>query len=250
MASMRKPSPECLRQQVFATTHWSVVVAAGRSDASGAREAISRLCQVYWYPLYAYVRRRGHSPQDAEDLTQGFFLQLLEHNWIARADQNKGRFRSFLLMTLDRFLANEWDKSRARKRGGHLRQVSLVMTDAENRFSREPADTTTPEQEFDRQWALTVLDQVLGGLRDEYARRGQAELFDALKPTLIGSRTSQPYGQLGAVLGMSEGSVQAAVFRLRQRYRERLKGEIAQTVASPEDVESEVRHLFRVLARR
>ena len=250
MGSTHTPKGQPTPAQVFATTHWSVVLAAGASDKPGAREALSRLCQTYWYPLYAYVRRRGHSPQDAEDLTQQFFVELLEHRWLARADQNRGRFRSFLLMALDRFLANQWDKARSRKRGGHVRQVPLVMNDAENRFSREPVDTSTPEQAFEKQWAITVLEQVLAGLRDEYARQNQGALFDALKPTLMGSRTSQPYDQLGAELGMSEGNVQVAVFRLRRRYRQRLVEEIAQTVASPAEVDSEVRHLFRVLARR
>ena len=235
---------------VFGTTHWSVVLAAGHGDAAGAREALEQLCRSYWYPLYAYVRRKGHSPHDAEELTQEFLLQFLEHNWVARADQSRGRFRSFLLMTLTRFLANEWDKVRCAKRGGHLRRVSLAMEDAESRFSCEPVDTCTPEQEFEKQWALTLLEQVLNRLRAEYAERGQATLFDTLKSSLIGSRETQPYARLGAVLGISEANVKVAVFRLRQRYRERLREEIAHTVATPDEVESEVRHLFRILARR
>lgn len=192
MGSTRTPKTHSGPAQAFATTQWSVVLAAGGSDTLEAREALSRLCQTYWYPLYAYARRKGHSPQDAEDLTQGFFLELLSHNWIARADQSRGRFRSFLLMAFDRFAANQWDKARTRKRGGHLRHVPLAMPDAESRFSREPADTATPQQAFEKQWALTVLDQVLARLRVEYVERGHAALFDALKPTLIGSRASQP----------------------------------------------------------
>jgi RNA polymerase sigma-70 factor (ECF subfamily) len=235
---------------VFATTHWSMVLAAGDGAATGAREALARLCQTYWYPLYAYVRRRGHSPHDAEELTQEFFLQLLEHNWVARADRSRGRFRSFLLMAVNRFLANAWDKAQAEKRGGKWRRVPWSLDDAESRFSREPVETLTPEQEFERQWALTLLDHVLNALREEYVERGQAALFDALKANLVGRRETQPYQQLGAELGMSEGSVKVAVFRLRQRYRQRLMDEIAHTVASPDEAESEVRHLFRALARR
>jgi len=239
-----------LPAQAFATTHWSVVVAAGGEDSADARAALSRLCQTYWYPLYAYIRRKGRSPQDAEDLAQAFFVECIEHRWFARADQARGRFRSFLLMALDRFLANEWDKAQTLKRGGHLRLVPLVMENAEDRFSREPVDAATPEQHFERQWALTVLEQVLAGLREEYAARSQTALFDRLKPTLIGERTSQPYAELAASLETTEGNIQVAVHRLRERYRQRLKEEIAQTVSSPDDVESEIRHLFRILAGR
>jgi RNA polymerase sigma-70 factor (ECF subfamily) len=227
-----------------------MVLAAGDGDATGAREALARLCQTYWYPLYAYVRRKGHSPHDAEELTQEFFLQVLEHNWVARADRSRGRFRSFLLMAMNRFLANVWDHAQTEKRGGKWRRVPLTLDEAESRFCREPVETRTPEQEYEKQWALTLLEHVLNTLRDEYAERGQAALFNALKPCLVGRRETQPYQQLGAELGMTEGSVKVAVFRLRQRYRERLMEEIAHTVASPDEVESEVRHLFRVLARR
>jgi RNA polymerase sigma-70 factor (ECF subfamily) len=243
------PKTPPLPAQVFATTHWSVVLAAGDGDITGAREALARLCQTYWYPLYACVRRKGHPPEDAEELTQEFFLQVLEHNWVARADRTRGRFRSFLLMAVNRFLANAWDKARSQKRGGNLRRMPLCLDGAEGRFAREPADTCTPEQEFERQWALTLLEQVLNGLREEYAGRGQAALFDALKAGLVGRRDTQPYERLGAELGMTAGSVKVAVFRLRQRYRQRLLAEIAHTVASPDEVESEVRHLFRVLGR-
>ena len=236
--------------QAFATTHWSLVLAAGDGDATGVREALARLCQTYWYPLYAYVRRKGHSPHDAEELTQEFFLQVLEHNWVARADRSRGRFRSFLLMAMNRFLANAWDKAQTEKRGGKWHRVPLTLDGAESRFSREPVETRTPEQEFEKQWALALLENVLNTLREEYAERGQATLFDALKPCLVGRRETQPYQQLGAELGMTEGSVKVTVFRFRQGYRERLMEEIAHTVASPDEVESEVRHLFRVLARR
>jgi RNA polymerase sigma factor (sigma-70 family) len=227
-----------------------VVLAAGGTPSPESAAALERLCSAYWYPLYAFVRRSGHSPEDAEDLTQEFFARLLEHNWIAHADRHKGRFRSFLLMAMKRFLANEWDKARTLKRGGQVRLVPLQLDTAETRYSQEPADTCTPEQVFEKQWALTLLNSVLNRLRDEYARDGKAALFDILKPCLIGSRETQPYAALAEKVGMSEGAVKVAVFRLRERYRERLKEEIAHTVASPAEVDEELRHLFRVLARR
>jgi len=226
-----------------------VVLSAGGSDSTRAREALSRLCQTYWYPLYAYVRRRGHSPQDAEDLTQEFFARLLQHNWVALADRSKGRFRSFLLMVLSRFLANEWDKIRAQRRGGGVPMFSLTMDTAETRYCLEPATTTSPEDLFERKWAVTLLDQVLVALHDEYHKAGKTAVFEALKPCLVGPSKAQPYQVLAARLGMTEGAVKVAVHRLRERYRLRLKKEVSQTVASPSDVDSELRHLFRVLAR-
>ena len=234
---------------IFATTHWSVVLTAGSSDAPQAQDALEKLCQTYWYPLYAYVRRRGNSPADAEDLTQAFFAWLLERNWLGGADQQRGRFRSFLLTSFSRFLANEWDKARTQKRGGG-RIVSLPFDVADTRCAREPVDNLTPEQSFEWRWALTLLEQVMNRLSTEFARDGKAELFEALKPCLLGERTTQPYAMLAAKLGMTEGSVKVAVHRLRQRYRQLLRDEIANTVAKPEEVEEELRYLFAVLARR
>ncbi len=234
----------------FATTRWTVVLSAGDSNSPHAATALESLCRAYWYPLYAYVRRRGHSPPDAQDLTQEFFAHLLEHHWIARADRHKGRFRSFLLMAMNRFLANEWDKVKAVKRGGRVRRVSLPLDTAETRYTQEPADTSTPEQLFEKQWVLALLESVLSHLREQYARDGKASLFATLKPCLIGSRELQPYAAIGAELGMTEGAVKVAVCRLRERYRELLEEEIAHTVASPGDEEEGLRHLFRVLARR
>ena len=243
------PWGEVARQPVFATTHWSVVLAAGRSDVPQARAALEQLCQTYWYPLYAYVRRRGHARADAEDLTQAFFAWLLERDWLEVADQQRGRFRSFLLTSFSRFLANEWDKARAQKRGGG-RIVSLQFDDAEAGCAREPADGVTSEQSFEWRWALTLLDTVMNRLSAEFARDGKAELFETLKPCLLGERTSQPYAALASKLAMTEGSVKVAVHRLRQRYRQLLRDEIANTVAGPEEVEEELRYLFAVLARR
>jgi len=233
----------------FVTTHWSVVLTAGRSDTTRAHAALANLCQTYWYPLYAYVRRRGHSPEDAQDLTQAFFARLLERNWVGQADQQKGRFRSFLLSTMNHFLADEWDKARAQKRGGGILPVPLQFDTAETRYGHEPADNVTPEQNYERRWALTLLDKVLQRLRSEYEQEGKAELFAALHPCLVGDRTAQPYAELAVTLGVSEGAVKSAVHRLRQRYRQLLHDEIAQTVASPGEVNAELHHLFAVLAK-
>ncbi len=234
---------------LFGTTHWSVVLSAGCADASGATAALEQLCHTYWYPLYAYVRRRGHAPADAQDLTQEFFARLLEGNWLAQADRSRGRFRSFLLMALNRFLAKEWHKSQAQKRGGGVRPLPLLLDTVETRFGAEPALCTTPELEFDRQWAMALLEQAMGRLRQEYAADGKAELFEALKPCLVGERDTQPYAALATRFGMSEGAIKVAVNRLRHRYRERLREEVANTVVRSEEVDSEMRHLVRVLAR-
>jgi len=225
-----------------------VVLTAGHSDTLHARAALEKLCRAYWYPLYAYVRRRGQSAEDAKDLTQEFFARLLERNWVGRADQQKGRFRSFLLSAMNHFLADEWDKARAQKRGGGAMPVPLQFDTAETRYGYEPVDNVTPEHSYERRWALTLLDEVLQRLRSEYEQEGRKEYFAALHPCLVGERTSQPYAELAAKLGTSEGAVKAAVHRLRQRYRELLRDEIAQTVAEPGEVDGELKHLHAVLA--
>jgi RNA polymerase sigma factor (sigma-70 family) len=237
------------QRAAFVTTHWSVVVAAGHHDTAQAQAALEKLCRAYWYPLYAYVRRRGQTVEEAQDLTQEFFARVLERHWLARADQARGRFRTFLLTAMERFLANEWDKLRALKRGGGQRNIPIQLDSAETRYGVEPADTRTPEQAFEHRWALALLDEVLGQLEAEFRARGQEESFAALKPCLVGERASQPYADLAARLGMEEGAVKVAVHRLRQRYRELLRAEIANTVASPAEVEAEMHHLFNVLAR-
>lgn len=238
------------RSPVFVTTHWSVVLTAGSSDTTRAHQALAKLCQTYWYPLYAYVRRRGFSPPDAEDMTQEFFARFLEHDWVANADREKGRFRSFLLSAMNHFLANEWDKAQAQKRGGGATLLPLEFNTAETRYSREPADNVTPEQHFERHWALTLLATVTSRLQAEYEQDGKGELFTALNPCLVGDRTSQPYEELARKLALSEGAVKSAVHRLRQRYRQLLREEIAQTVAQPGEVEEELRHLIAVLGGR
>src|SRR5512136_965615 len=179
------------RHATFVTTHWSVVLTARRSDTTRAQAALARLCQTYWYPLYAYVRRRGYSPHDAQDLTQEFFARLLGQNWLAQADRERGRFRTFLLAALSHFLANEWDKARAQKRGGSIQLVPLQLDNAETRYGQEPADPLTPEQCFERRWALALLDEVLNRLRQEQVAAGTGEMFDALKPCLVGDRQAQ-----------------------------------------------------------
>ena len=235
-------------QAVFVTTHWSLVLAAARSDSTHAQAALAKLCQTYWYPLYAYVRRRGYDSHDAEDLTQEFFARLLEQKWVAQADRQRGRFRTFMLTALNHFLTNEWHRARAQKRGGAVQIVPLQLDLAETRYGQEPADPLTPEQVFERRWALALLDEVLNTLRNEQAAAGTEGLFETLKPCLVGDRQAQPYAELAAKLGMTEGAVKVAVHRLRQRYRLLLREEIAHTVATPSEVDEEMHHLFTALA--
>jgi RNA polymerase sigma-70 factor (ECF subfamily) len=225
-----------------------VVLAAGRSDTTRARAALEQLCRNYWQPLYAYVRRAGHAREEAEDLTQEFFARLLADNSVARADPARGRFRSFLLGSLKHFLAHEWEKAGARKRGGGAQHLPLAFDTAETRCAQPVAPGDTPDRAFDRQWALALLDVVLGRLRREYREAGREDLFLGLKETLSGGRAEIPYRELGARLGLSEGAVKVAAHRLRGRYRELLREEIANTVAGPEQVEEELRELFAALS--
>jgi RNA polymerase sigma factor (sigma-70 family) len=233
-------------KEYFATTRWTMVLKAGGSDSTHARQALEKLCQTYWFPLYAYVRRRGYGPEDAQDLTQGFFARLLEHKSLANADPERGRFRSFILGALNHFLADEHARAHAQKRGGGRPLVSLDLAAAEERFDLEPADEATPDKAFDKQWAAALLNEVLNRLADEYRRDGKAELFAAIKQSLAGSRESQPYAELARRVGMNEGAVRTAVHRLRKRYRELLRSEIGDTVSSEEDVNDEIRHLFKI----
>ena len=239
------------QRAAFLTTHWSVVVSAQDEQSSQSAEALSKLCTVYWFPLYAYVRRRGYSVEDAQDLTQEFFARVLERQWLARADRTKGRFRTFLLTALERFLANEWDKARALKRGGGERPIPVQQfDDAETRYGVEPVDDRTPDQAFAYRWAVALLDAVVKQLEEEFRARGEEQLFMALKPCLVGDRESQPYAELSRQLGLSESAMKVTVHRLRQRYRELLRAEIGNTVLSPSEVDSEMRHLFNALAGR
>ena len=231
----------------FVTTHWSVVLSAGRNDTTRARAALEQLCRNYWHPLYAYVRGTGYLREEAEDLTQEFFARLLAQNSVARADPARGRFRSFLLASLKHFLANEWEKARARKRGGGAQLLPLEFDTAETRCAQPTAPGDTPDQAYDRHWALALLDVVLARLRGEYRDAGREGTFDGLKDTLSGGRSEIPYRELGVRLGLSEGAVKVAAHRLRQRFRELLRAEIANTVAGPEEAEEELKHLFAAL---
>jgi RNA polymerase sigma-70 factor (ECF subfamily) len=231
---------------VFVTTRWSVILAAGRSDTPRARDALATLCETYWYPLYAYVRQRGHSPPDAQDLTQEFFARLLEKNSLGAITAEKGRFRSYLLTALNHFLVDQWKKARTQKRGSG-QVISLDADGAETRFGREPVDAVTPEKLFEQNWALALLDTVFSRLQREYEAEGRGALFDALKPSLTGSRQSVPYADLAERLHMAENTVKTSVHRLRRRYRELLRAEVAHTVADSAGIEEELRCLFRAL---
>jgi len=229
---------------VFATTHWTVVLAAGRKSTPQADVALEELCRTYWYPLYAYVRHHGHSREDAEDLTQAFFARFLEKNYLEGLGSEKGKFRAFLLASLKHFLANEWDRASRQKRGGGVTTLSLDWQDADTRYQIDPADTLSPDKLFDRAWAVTLLERVIVRLRDECAADGRSALFDRLKPFLMVGRSDIPHAQAAAELGMAEGAVRVAVHRLRRRYRQLLREEIAQTLSDPVQVDEEMRALF------
>jgi RNA polymerase sigma factor (sigma-70 family) len=229
--------------QWFLTTHWSVVCNARAPDSDKARAALETLCAAYWYPLYAFARRLGHSPHDAEDLIQGFFAQCIEKNYLQTADQKKGRFRSFLLIALKRFLANEWDRARTLKRGGGRQLISL---NAEQRYASEPAEALSPDKLFERRWAMTLLENVIAKLKAEQAAAGRLAIFTELQAVLTARGT--PYAELATRLNITESAVKVAVHRLRQRYRELLEQEIANTVSSPEDIAEERRYLLRILS--
>jgi RNA polymerase sigma-70 factor (ECF subfamily) len=227
----------------FATTHWSLVRAA-QGAAPEARAALGALCQTYWYPLYAYIRRQGHPPDRAQDLTQELFARLLEKDALASVDEGRGRFRSFLLAACRHFLSNQRDWERALKRGGGLPPIP-IGPDAEGRYAREPAHEETAERLFERRWALALLERAIGRLRTEHVASSKERLFECLKGHLTGD--GPPHTQTAEALGMSEGAVKVAVHRLRGRYRELLHDEIAQTLSDPADFENEVRALFAAL---
>ena len=230
----------------FAPTRWSLIVAARDGPSPEARQALSQLCEVYWYPLYAYIRRHGRTADQAQDLTQEFFARLLERDFLGAADPERGRFRAFLLASCKNFLANEHDRAAAQKRGGGRAPASLSVEGAEERYHREPSHDLTPERAFERRWALTLLDRTLGRLREEFTARGKGGVFDGLRHYLVGDR-GPPQGRAAADLGMSVGALKVAVHRMRQRYRELLREEIAQTVGGPDEVEQEIRELFAAL---
>lgn len=229
---------------IFATTHWTVVLAAGRQRSPQAARALEELCRTYWYPLYAYVRRRGHSKVDAEDLTQAFFVRLLEKNSFATLDSERGKFRAFLLASLKHFLANERDKAQAQKRGGGAANLSLDWQTADTKFQVADAQEPSPDKVFDREWALALLAKVIERLQTECAADGKVNLFEQLKSFLTTSQAESAQREAAKSLGMEEGAVRVAVHRLRKRYRQLLRAEIANTLADAALVDEEMRALF------
>ena len=229
---------------LFATTHWTAVLTAGRRRTLEADQALEELCRTYWYPLYAYVRRQGHSKEDAEDLTQAFFARFLQKNYLEGLSSEKGRFRAFLLASLKHFLANEYDRTRRLKRGGHVPLISLDWQSADTRYRIDPADRLSPDKLYDRAWAVTLLEQVIARLREETLAEGKAKLFEHLKPFLTIGKSAIPYAQAAAEVGLAEGAVRVTVHRLRRRYRQLLREEIAQTLSDPAQVEEELSALF------
>jgi RNA polymerase sigma-70 factor (ECF subfamily) len=232
----------------FTTTHWSMVLAAGATVAPAAQEALERLCRAYWYPLYAFVRRVGNSSADAQDLTQGFFAYLLEHHLVARADPQAGRFRSFLLGSLKHFLAHEHERATALKRGGGQPVFSLDQFDPEERYALEPSDPATPESIFDQRWALQQIENALSRLRADYASSERGALFDLLKDYVWGDKNAFTLAEIAARLDLTEEAIKKSVQRLRQRFRDCLRAEVAQTVATPDQIDDELRHLRAALS--
>ncbi len=228
----------------FATTHWSVVLAAANEESSAAQDALEKLCHAYWYPLYAYVRRRGYAPEDAQDLTQEFFLRLLRKRSFTAADPNKGRFRAFLLGALKHFLADVQDRATTLKRGGGKPIISWEQDLAETRFAQEPMDEASPDRLFERRWALTVLDRALTRLEERYRAGGRSELLSALRGYVTTDAPRLTYTEAAAKLQMTESAVASAVFRLRQAYHELVREEVAQTVSNPSELDEEIRHLM------
>ena len=231
----------------FPTTHWSSVIQAGDSSALGTREALAALCQAYWYPLYSFIRRRGHGSDEALDLVQEYFARLLEGSVLKAADPARGRFRTFLLTDCEHFLAKQNRRAKALKRGGDRVIASIDAVEAEGRFGREPAHDLTAERHFERTWALTLLDRVLGVLRDEYNQAARGDVFDRLKVVLSDGHAAISYAAIASEMGTTEGAVAVAVHRLRKRYGTLLHEEIAATVADPAEIEDEVRALLAAL---
>lgn len=232
----------------FPTTRWSLITLAGARSTAESAAALEQLCRTYWYPLYAFVRRRGSGPEEAQDLTQDFFAHLLSKDALAKVDKAKGRFRSFLLASLDHFLINHHARTQAVKRGGGAEVFSLDATLAENRYSQEPVSDPAPDRLFERRWALTLLDQALERLRAEHQQDGRSAQFDWLKEFLYSEENERPYAEVGAERGLKPSAVASAVYRFRQRYRELVRQEIAQTVSGPEELEEELHWLFGALS--
>jgi RNA polymerase sigma factor (sigma-70 family) len=245
MSDRRFPPPRSGR---FATTRWSLVLAAGHQTDERSSEALASLCEMYWYAVYAFIRRQGYRPEDGADLTQAFFLRVLEKNYFQDADPARGRFRAFLCASIRHFLSNERDRARALKRGGAHPLISLDVETAEGRYELQPRDDLTPEKLFDRHWALTLLERVLTRLREDHVSAGKAELFDHLKGFLTGDSAAVPYADVAKALGMTEGAVKVAVHRLRRHFRDTLVQEIAETVSDPADIDAEIEYLLKAVS--
>ncbi len=237
-------APGAATQPLFATTHWSVVLAAANPELPTAATALERLCRTYWPPIYAYVRRHGHSPEDAQDLTQEFFARLLQQNSIARANPAKGRFRSFLLGALKHTLADQKARGEARRHGGGQTFLSWEQIEAEERLGAEGREELSPDQAFDRRWAMTVLEQASERLRREYDTPNRAKVFEALKGYVTGDASGAPYAAAAVRLGLSESAVKSAIYRLRRGYYALVRDEVAQTVTNPKDLEEEIGYLM------
>ena len=234
---------------IFATTRWTVVLSAGNTGTPLAEDALEELCRTYWFPLYAYVRRRGHAKEDAEDLTQAFFARFLEKNYLHGLSAERGRFRAFLLAALKHFLANEWDKSQRQKRGGHASHLSLDWQSAHTQFQIADASAAAPDKAFDREWAIALLGKVIERLSAECSAEGRTLQFETLKPFLTAGKGALSHADAAKALGIDEGAVRVAVHRLRKRYRSLLRDEIAHTLADPAQVEEEMRTLFGAFTR-
>lgn len=232
----------------FATTRWSLILAAGQGADARSAEALSHLCELYWYPVYAFIRRHSHGPDDAADLTQEFFTRVLEKNYFHDADPARGHFRGFLCASVRHFLSNQRDRAHAQRRGGHHPPISLDVESAEGRYQLEPRDDLTPETLLDRRWALILLERVLARLRADHASAGKGDLFDHLKGFLTGDNADLRYADVASIVGTTEGAIKVAVHRLRRQYRDVLIQEIAETVSDPAEIEAEIEHLLKAVS--
>lgn len=237
-----------LTEAWFGTTHWSMVLSARDKDSPQSEAALEQLCRGYWCPLYAYVRRQGYGSHDAQDLTQEFLSRLVHKEYLSAVRQEKGRFRTFLMMAIKRFLSDARDYARAQKRGGGMCNLSLDAAAAEGKYQAEAVEKVTPETLYERHWALTLLEHTMSRLRREYVAAGKSEAFEQLKPFLTEAKGAIPHAEAGLKLNLNEGTMRVAVHRLRKRFRELFREEIARTVNDPEDIEEEVRHLLAVLS--
>jgi RNA polymerase sigma factor (sigma-70 family) len=241
-------TPAVNTERLFVTTQWSVVATSQTAGGPEAEKALAILCQSYWYPLYSFVRRQGNDAHDAQDLVQGFFAKLIEKNYLKEARREKGRLRSFLLLALKRYMANEWDRVNRQKRGGGQEIVSLNLDETESRFLAQAQNHASPERDFDRRWAIALLDQVLAQLQEEHTAKATGKIFEELKIFLTGEKSERTYGEIAQQLGVAEGTLRNTAFRLRERYREILLGKIRETVDTPEEVEAELRDLLAALS--